>query len=533
MFAPPRLIPGDTFNGIYKVLDFVGEGGMGVVYKVTALAGSGTLLEEARGPCALKILKAQDADSRERFKLEASVYRRTDQCPHIVRVYESGQDAQTKCWYVVMELLVGQNLQDMVARGGPLSPARVRKLLGQLAIGLDAAHRCEIVHRDLKPANLFVTNRGDDTEFLTIVDFGLAKQLRADRITRTGALGTYQYMAPEQLDTRKPPSPQTDIWALGLVTYFLLTGTSFWRAEHEPALMDEIRKPIGEPASARLRERYPNATLPAGFDAWLATCLQQDPNKRFRSAGKASSALGRVLESNRQDWFLPLVPVRLQPRQTGPAGLITTVSFSGPGRRDEPVGLKKGALGRLAFTVERMRAAMSRASRGRTAWGVVAASSILAAVGAPAVWPRASKPSVSSPRPPINAELTSLAERPRSPERVEQPLLAHTNALEVPRAPATADIAPRSVKPNKPEARGGQTRPSESSPAAKPAVVEPAIGTKPPIASEKPVTAASPAASDSPPNMTARPPSAPPAQPGAPAAEPSPRRLVPRNPLAP
>jgi serine/threonine protein kinase len=291
-----RLAPGETFAGVYQVVSLIGDGGMGIVYRARHI-----LLEQER---ALKIMKphvATDEAAIASFRLEAAVFGRV-QSDHIVRPLDVGFDEATQTHYLAMDLLEGATLEALVQRGGPMAPLRALHLLRQMALGLDAAHGCvdldgrrsPIVHRDLKPANVFVTTARDGSDLVKILDFGLAKVLRDSGDLSVDLKGTYPYMACEQAKGERI-WPQTDIWALGLIAFYVLTGCRYWRKAVPAELLVEIIQLPLEAASVRLRERYPQARIPEPFDRWLARCLDRTPTERFPSAGVAVEALGNAL----------------------------------------------------------------------------------------------------------------------------------------------------------------------------------------------------------------------------------------------
>ena len=244
------------------------------------------------------------ASARRKFELEAKISARVNS-PFIVEVLDAGFDEATKSPFLVMELLEGQTLAAFVRSRGPLAVDEALPLLEQLAAGLDAAHKYKeggvskpIVHRDLKPENLFLSQE-DELCVLKILDFGIAKVLGESCNLSQEVRGTPLYMAFEQV-TAGVLSPQTDVWALGLIAYFMLTGQSYWRSASEPSanvqsLFAEILNlPLVAP-SVRLREQGSNVVLPPELDAWLLTCLEREPARRYVSAGAAVEAFARAL----------------------------------------------------------------------------------------------------------------------------------------------------------------------------------------------------------------------------------------------
>ena len=258
--------------GPYRVLDTLGEGGMGQVYR----ARDTRLAREV----AVKVLPrefARDLSAVERFRREARVAS-TLSHPHICTIYDTGE--HDGLLYLVMELLDGESLQALLA-AGPLSTARVVALAIELADGLDAAHEKGIVHRDLKPANVFVTSRGH----AKILDFGVAKLTGAadDAETVAGltsagqAIGTAAYMAPEQA-RGEPVDARADLFSLGLVLYEMLSRRPAFAGPTTAVIFDAILNRQPPP----LRELCPD--VPAALERIIGRLLAKDPDARYQTA---------------------------------------------------------------------------------------------------------------------------------------------------------------------------------------------------------------------------------------------------------
>jgi eukaryotic-like serine/threonine-protein kinase len=297
------LLPNQIVASRYRVVRHIADGGMGAVYEAEHLA------TEAR--VALKLLLPQMmlvANARRRFELEARVAARVNS-EHIVKVFDAGVDPGTGSPYLAMELLAGETLAMRVRDAGRLDAKTVIEILRQVARGLDAAHGYRttegaaqpIVHRDLKPENLFLVRRGDGSLLVKILDFGIAKVLSESTEVSQQVRGTPLYMAFEQA-AGEAVSPQTDIWAFGLVAFFALTGRRYWPAASKAtggteALFAEILTlPLPRP-SQRVRDEGLDLFLPTAFDRWLLTCIERTPSRRYGSAGLAVDALERALSS--------------------------------------------------------------------------------------------------------------------------------------------------------------------------------------------------------------------------------------------
>jgi serine/threonine-protein kinase len=292
---------GQVFAERYRIEKFLAEGGFGAVYVAEQIA------TELR--VALKVLWPQILSSRdavEKFKLEARVAGRVNS-EHIVRVIDAGFDDVTQMPFLVMELLTGEELGELVERSGPLAPDIVGLYFRQIASALDKAHGFRdkdgrlspIVHRDLKPENLFLTHREDRAPCMKILDFGIAKVLSTSTKVTQDIKGTPIYMAFEQA-AGTGVSPQTDIWALGLIAFYLLTGKSYWRAPESPEgsltqLYGEVLALPLVPPSQRLVEHGSSSALPSGFDAWFLQCVDRDVRRRFATAGGAAAALTAIV----------------------------------------------------------------------------------------------------------------------------------------------------------------------------------------------------------------------------------------------
>ena len=218
---------GETISH-YKILEKLGGGGMGVVYKA-----EDTTLKRI---VALKFLPSElttDQQAKTRFLHEAQAASKIDH-PNICGVHDIAQtdDGET---YIVMSFYEGETLKKKIARGR-LKVEQSLELAAQIAEGLSKAHAAGIIHRDVKPANILVTKEG----IAKILDFGLAKLKGETRLTQTGAtVGTLSYMAPEQVHGQETDA-RSDIWSLGVVLYEMLTGVAPFKGEHEGALLYEI-----------------------------------------------------------------------------------------------------------------------------------------------------------------------------------------------------------------------------------------------------------------------------------------------------
>jgi len=274
----PALAPGSRL-GPYEIIAPLGAGGMGEVYR----AKDTRLGREV----AVKVLPqslAGQPELRARFELEARTVSSLDH-PHIFVLYDVGREQEID--YLVMELVEGETLADRLARG-PLPATEVLRLGSQIADALDRAHRAGVVHRDLKPGNVMLTKRG-----AKLMDFGLARVAApvasavlsgthsptvAAPLTAQGTLvGTYQYMAPEQLEGQEVDA-RADLWALGCVLYEMATARRAFDGRSQASLISAILTSEPPPVSQLM------PMSPLALDRLVTACLAKDPDVRVQSA---------------------------------------------------------------------------------------------------------------------------------------------------------------------------------------------------------------------------------------------------------
>jgi len=285
--ADPYL--GRDISGQFRVLEKIGSGGMGAVYKAEQ--------PEMRRFVAIKILHKRYLSRKDlvtRFKREARAMSHLSH-PNTARVFLYGQLDDNAC-YFVMEYLEGRNLAQTVRKEGPMEPTRAINIMIQACGALEEAHRAGIVHRDLKPENIFLTSQGGIEDFPKVLDFGLAKlseqQMRPGSLilTQEGMVfGTPEFMSPEQargetLDGR------SDIYSLGIILYELLTGKLPFDAKQP---MEYIQRHIKEPPIP-LTERSPEREFPQGLEEAIARSLAKAPKDRYETAAGFANALKQV-----------------------------------------------------------------------------------------------------------------------------------------------------------------------------------------------------------------------------------------------
>ncbi len=264
---------GDLLSGRYEILQLLGEGGMGAVYKARDV--------ELEREVALKVIRPEMAEHPEilqRFKQELILARQiTDR--NVIRIFDIGEAGKTK--FITMEYLEGENLHQILKRQGKLEVAEAIGIMEQTASGLAAAHREGIIHRDLKPGNIMRDKNGR----VVVMDFGLARTISGDGMTRTGAmLGTIEYMSPEQAQG-KDVKASSDIFTFGLILYELLAGVTPFHAESAIAslLMRSQQRAVPLADVAK--------NVPSTLSNIVSKCLETDPAKRYQSAEQLDADL--------------------------------------------------------------------------------------------------------------------------------------------------------------------------------------------------------------------------------------------------
>jgi len=280
--------------GSYQLGELLGRGGMGEVYKAKH--------RMLARPAAIKLIRAEmlGAADDETAKLAITRFRREAEAAanlrseHTVELYDFGVTGEDTL-YLVMEFLDGMDLETLVRKEGPLTPGRVTYILRQVCDSLDEAHSYGLVHRDIKPANIHLGRVGRKHDFVKVMDFGLVKAVSDDGVEETlatvpgqMALGTPAYMSPE-MALGETVDARTDIYALGCVAYFLLTGELVFGGEKAVNLIAKHLQAEPVPPSQRTTQQIPQA-----LERLIMKCLAKNPINRPQSASELSEALSWV-----------------------------------------------------------------------------------------------------------------------------------------------------------------------------------------------------------------------------------------------
>src|SRR3989442_1307779 len=285
-----RLI-GQVFDGKYRLDERLGGGGMGTVYRATHL-----LIDR---PVAIKVLSQRfvgDETAQRRFRREARAAGHM-QHPNAVTVTDFGATGDGYL-YIVMELLEGQTLRELLAREGPLDPARAVSITLQASAAVGDAHDGRLIHRDLKPANIFIEQRPNVPAVVKVMDFGVAKFMVEEHedddyntLTQVGAIiGTPRYMSPEQCTGAAPLTPASDVYSFGVILYEMLAGVVPFSAETPLAL---AMKQVTE-SPRPLREIVPN--IPEELERAVDHSLAKNPAERPANANEFRRELHAVAE---------------------------------------------------------------------------------------------------------------------------------------------------------------------------------------------------------------------------------------------
>ncbi|MHC4236111.1 MAG: serine/threonine-protein kinase [Planctomycetota bacterium] len=294
--------------GSYRLMDRIGRGGMGEVWKAKHRMLARAAAIKLVPPDVLGAGGLGRETILGRFEREAQATA-SMRSPHTIELYDFGI-ADNGTFYYVMELLSGLDLSSLVARFGPVPPERAIHILRQTCHSLAEAHEAGLIHRDVKPANIFVARYGRDVDFVKVLDFGLVKShtndvANSNHLTADGnvAGGTPAYIAPEQA-LGDPVDGRTDLYALGCVAYWLVTGKQLFEGQTAMELISDHLRTAPVPPSQRV-----DLEVPADLESLIMRCLEKEPERRPRSADEFSDVLeaceaaGRWTQERARAWW--------------------------------------------------------------------------------------------------------------------------------------------------------------------------------------------------------------------------------------
>lgn len=316
-----ELTTGSKFAGRYQIIEELGQGGMGKVYKV--------LDKETNEKVALKLIKPEissDKKTIERFRNELTTARKIGH-RNVCRMYDLNREEGS--YYITMEYVSGEDLKSFIRRSGQLAVGTTIRIAKQVCEGLIEAHRLGVVHRDLKPSNIMIDKEGS----ARIMDFGIARSLKEKGITGAGVMiGTPEYMSPEQVEG-KEVDQRSDIYSLGVILYEMVTGKVPF--EGDTALTIAVKHKTEEPKNPKEF----NSQLSNDLSRVILRCLEKDKEKRYQSAGEVLSELESIEKgipttekeiSERKPLTSREITVQLSPKKLlVPALLIIAIAVIG------------------------------------------------------------------------------------------------------------------------------------------------------------------------------------------------------------
>ncbi len=456
---------GEVLAGKYRVDRVLGAGGMGVVVAAHHLELDERVAIKFLLP---EVLTHVDAVSRFSREARAAVKIKSE---HVAKVTDVGK-LENGAPYMVMEYLDGHDLSAWLKQRGPLPIEQAVEFVLQACEAIAEAHSLGIVHRDLKPSNLFVIRRPDGGLSVKVLDFGISKTTSplgsgsGGTLTATSALmGSPLYMSPEQMQSSRDVDSRSDIWAVGVILYELVTGELPFVAETMPELV--LRVVQGAPP-ASMRARLP--AMPEGFEAVVLRCLDRDRGRRYESVSELATAL------------LPFAPKRSRvsvERISGvlrAAGLSATALALPPSSEDESQGPATATAASWGKTTRPKR---------RSSWLIAGALTAML-VGGTFAWRAMRLPAPAAARaltavnanaapsaPAVEPVPVTAAAVPASPSAAAPPTVAPISAAQ-PVAVASADPS-KAEQPAKPRSQRGEARSKPARPPpAKPAAEAPA-----------------------------------------------------------
>lgn len=318
-----ELIDGLVIRGKYEILNRIGVGGMAWVYRVRHLA-----FDEIRAIKVLRSSMAEDEDFVRRLKSEAVITRRLRH-PNAVQVEDFDQMEDGRP-FIVMEYVEGPDVRNLLQQTGPMPVGRVLRIAAQVLSALNAAHSIGIIHRDIKPDNIILIPEADSSDFVKVLDFGIAKLREAKAgqlgLTRTGfIICTPEYASPEQVEASSNMDGRSDLYSLGIVMYEMLTGNLPFRADSQMAML--LQQLNSDPVPPD--EKYPALNIPRPVSQMVMKALAKDAAARFQSANEMLSAVRRLIPE------YPVTTAQSKPRAAPVMSTVTWQTQSEPARITE------------------------------------------------------------------------------------------------------------------------------------------------------------------------------------------------------
>jgi len=321
--------------GQYTLEQKIGEGGMGEVYRA-----SHALM---RRPTAIKLLRPDRADAAAvaRFEREVQLTARLTH-PNTITLFDYGRTPEG-VFYYAMELLDGATLKDIVRADGPMPPERVIHVLRMVAGSLHEAHQLGLIHRDIKPSNIVLCERGGEPDVAKVLDFGLVKPLRVEpdqaALTRTDSItGTPLYMSPESILVPEAMDTRSDLYSVGALGYFLLTGQHVFEGRSVIEVCGHHLHSVPVAPSVRMGE-----TIPEDLEQIVLECLEKDPERRPQSAAElrvrldGCGAAGQWTTERAGEWWRDVGQKLRGMGAPSEAGEVSTVAEAA-GHRKRMVG---------------------------------------------------------------------------------------------------------------------------------------------------------------------------------------------------
>jgi serine/threonine-protein kinase len=438
------LSVGDVIDGKFRVQRVLGSGGGGVVVCATHLH-----LDQL---VAVKVMRSESADNPtlvSRFLREARAASRL-KGTHVARVTDVGMPHHGTP-YIVMEYLEGEELGAALRKRGPLPVGEAVLYVAQACDAVAEAHALGIVHRDIKPSNLFVTRRADGKPCIKILDFGISKTVQLARVddeltSAEAVLGTPHYMAPEQLRASRNADQRSDIWALGVVLFTLLTGRRPFRGE----TMAEIAAATLRDPMPSVREARPD--VPPELERVIARCLEKEPERRYQRVEELASALAPFAAASFDDAPVSLEALaptsteawahgRLEPSQPS---MPSMPEISGALVGQELLAPRTGAT-LSTWSSSRLGRAFRGASARRLVPGLIIGACLVVATGALIGAIASSEPAADVSEPAVSAEERAPASQPSDESSDETASEGNDEAHSEDAAPvASAPVAPSS-----------------------------------------------------------------------------------------